>query len=162
EETPNHIAKNRYIDMTDQVRRMPVAFVIVVDQSNINDVLIALSNSSRMRFQTTQTHLQRVYGGTTGGGSSPEPGGFAGAAPGPAALGPGSTGKPSAMTPGIAMGGAPMSPSAMTGQPRMMGVGAGSDIRAGGSGRPTEGPASTSGPASTPSSGGEVQHAGLV
>ncbi len=61
EVTENGIVKPRYIDLTDQVRRIPLAVVMVIDQNNLPDVLCAFSNSSRMRFQVTQYHWKRVY-----------------------------------------------------------------------------------------------------
>lgn len=60
--TINGLMRERYIAVTDQVRRMPVAILLVVDQSNLQDVLAAFSNSQRMRFQITQYHWQRFYG----------------------------------------------------------------------------------------------------
>ena len=50
--------RKRYIERTEQVRRMPVGLVLVVDQAFVNDVLIALGNSP-LRFQITQTQWQR-------------------------------------------------------------------------------------------------------
>lgn len=61
EVTPNGVQKLRYIDVTDQVRRMPVAVVLVIDQSNLQDVLAAFSNSKRLRFHVTQYHWSRHY-----------------------------------------------------------------------------------------------------
>jgi hypothetical protein len=156
DETPNHVAKTRYIDLTEQVRRMPVAFVIVIDQANVNDVLIALANSPRMRFQTTQTHLQRLYGVVTGGSASePGPsgsssggdtagGGRPGGAPGPGAMMPMGPG------PGMGSGAGPPKPG-LAGGPAP-----------GLAGGPAAPPPSGGSPAGGSSSGGEVQHAGLV
>lgn len=67
----------RYLEVTDQVRRMPVAFVIVVDQMFINDVLTAYSNSP-FRFYIVQSHWKRFHGtlgASTGGGTTPGYGG---------------------------------------------------------------------------------------
>jgi hypothetical protein len=58
--TPNGLAKKRYIDVTDQVRRLPISIVMTMDQASIPDVLVALSNS-KLRFQITQVHWMRVY-----------------------------------------------------------------------------------------------------
>jgi hypothetical protein len=76
--------RNRYLEVTDQVRRMPVAIVLVVDQMFIPDVLVAYSNSP-FRFYTVQTHWRRFHGslsstgmggGMMGGGGMPSmPGG---------------------------------------------------------------------------------------
>jgi hypothetical protein len=51
----------RYIDVTDQVRRMPVALVLVVDQDYMQDVLLSLANSP-LRFQITQVSWNRFRG----------------------------------------------------------------------------------------------------
>ena len=53
--------KKRYIDVTEQVRRMPVALVLVVDQMYLQDTLVAYANSS-LRFQVTQYHWKRFRG----------------------------------------------------------------------------------------------------
>jgi hypothetical protein len=65
--TPNGLNKKRYIDVTDQVRRLPITIVMTMDQTSIPDVLVALSNS-KLRFQVTQVHWMRVYNlpGNTG------------------------------------------------------------------------------------------------
>jgi hypothetical protein len=58
--TENHkIPLRRYYELTDEVRRVPVAVVLIVDISNINDVLSAFANS-RLRFQVTQAVWNRV------------------------------------------------------------------------------------------------------
>jgi hypothetical protein len=63
--------RRRYVDVTDQVRRMPVALVIVVDQDYMQDVLLSLANSP-LRFQVTQVTWNRFRGkldyGPGGGG----------------------------------------------------------------------------------------------
>jgi hypothetical protein len=59
--TANGLIKYRYLDITPQVRRMPIGMVLVVDQAHVQDVLTAFANS-RLRIQTTQWHLQRVRG----------------------------------------------------------------------------------------------------
>jgi hypothetical protein len=53
--------RKRYLEWTDQVRRVPVALVLVVDQMFIPDVLIAYANSD-FRFWTVQTHWKRFHG----------------------------------------------------------------------------------------------------
>ncbi|MDB5312963.1 MAG: hypothetical protein JWO38_7165 [Gemmataceae bacterium] len=68
--------KRRYIEVTQQVRRMPVAISVVIDQSYIQDLLLAYANSP-LRFQITQVHWER-FRGTMGGGSAGGPGGSAG------------------------------------------------------------------------------------
>ncbi len=66
--------KKRYIDVTNQIRRMPVAITIVVDQAYIQDVLLAYANLP-MRFQITQYHWQRFRGNLgSGAGGSGGPG----------------------------------------------------------------------------------------
>jgi hypothetical protein len=62
--------KKRYIDVTNSVRRMPVAVAVIVDQANMQEVLVAFANSP-LRFQITQVDWQRFRGklsDTTGGG----------------------------------------------------------------------------------------------
>ena len=63
--------KKRYIDVTDQIRRMPVAITVIVDQAYMQDVLLAYANMP-MRFQVTQYHWQRFRGslGASAGGST--------------------------------------------------------------------------------------------
>ncbi len=69
--------KKRYLVVNDQVRRMPVGIVVVVDQAYMQDVLLAFANSP-LRFQITQVTWTRFRGTLTGlnpGGSTGEPGG---------------------------------------------------------------------------------------
>jgi hypothetical protein len=61
--------KKRYLDITKEVRRMPVAIVLVVDQSYIQDVLLAFSNSP-LRFQITQLSWTRFRGTLAGTAAS--------------------------------------------------------------------------------------------
>lgn len=69
--------KKRYVDVTDQVRRMQIAFTVVIDQQYITDVMIAYANSP-LRFEGVQYHWKRASGLTsstnTTGGSSGIPG----------------------------------------------------------------------------------------
>jgi hypothetical protein len=57
--------KKRYINASEQVRRMPVGMVVVVDQAYMQDVLLALTNSP-LRFQITQTTWTRFRGSLSG------------------------------------------------------------------------------------------------
>jgi hypothetical protein len=50
--------KKRYLEVNEQIRRMPVAIVVVVDQAYVNDLLVAYSNSP-LRFLETQVQQQR-------------------------------------------------------------------------------------------------------
>jgi hypothetical protein len=85
--TPNGIRRNRYIAVTDQVRHMPVAMSLVVEQSHLQDLLTAVANS-RLRIQITQVQWKRSEGykrGTMvasapapGSGGEARPGGFLG------------------------------------------------------------------------------------
>jgi hypothetical protein len=96
---------NRYVDVTAQVRRLPVAMVVTVDQAHIQDFLTAFANS-RLRIQTTQVHWQHSYEpikpgsyefGTEGGAMMAGPGGG------------GDADRPGGMVPGVGpagMGGA--------------------------------------------------------
>ncbi len=93
--------KKRYIDVTDQVRRMPVGMVLVVDQMFLQDTLVAFANSS-LRFQVTQYHWKRFRGtlsnatdpsgGGDGGELSGNPGGPGGMMPGMSGMMPGGPG----------------------------------------------------------------------
>ena len=60
--------KKRYLERTEQVRRMPIGMDLVVDQAYVNDVLIALGNSP-LRIQITQTQWQRFREQLTVAGS---------------------------------------------------------------------------------------------
>jgi hypothetical protein len=53
--------KDRYAVVTKQVRRMPVAVVLLVDQMFVQDALVAYANSP-LRFQITQYHWKRFRG----------------------------------------------------------------------------------------------------
>jgi hypothetical protein len=88
--TPNGLEMNRYIDLSDQVRRIPVAVVMIVDQAYVPDVLTALANS-QLRMWTTQVYWQHVQGirqqnaesaMVAGGGPPPGAGGFGPPRPG--------------------------------------------------------------------------------
>jgi hypothetical protein len=59
--TDNGVPRSRYLEKNEQVRRMPVAITLVVDQAHVQDVLRALANS-RLRFQDTQVHMERFRG----------------------------------------------------------------------------------------------------
>lgn len=82
--TANGLLKNRYIEVTPAVRRLPVALVLIVDQHHVQEVLTAFANS-KLRIQTTQVHWDRSYENVrppeeaatmeTAGGSTPGMGG---------------------------------------------------------------------------------------
>jgi hypothetical protein len=55
------LKRERYLDFTDQVRWMPVAMVLIVDQGYMQDVQTAVVNS-RLRIQPTQIAFHRAYG----------------------------------------------------------------------------------------------------
>ena len=57
--TPNGLERNRYYQVNNQVRRLPLGLVLVVDQAHIQDVLTAFINS-RLRIQTTQVHWHHI------------------------------------------------------------------------------------------------------
>ena len=100
--------KKRYIDVTDQVRRMPVALVLVVDQMYLQDTLVAFANSS-LRFQVTQYHWKRFRGtlasaADSSGSAGPDGGDTVGTAP-PGYSGGG--GPPSSSSPSGAYSGGP-------------------------------------------------------
>ena len=72
--------KERYIDATDQVRRMPVGIVILVDQMYLQDALVAYANST-LRFQITQYHWKRFRGTLSAGNTDGYPAGDEGYGP---------------------------------------------------------------------------------
>ena len=61
--------KKRYIEVTNEVRRMPVAIAVIVDQAYMQDVLLAFVNSP-LRFQITQVTWARFRGTIAGGNTS--------------------------------------------------------------------------------------------
>jgi hypothetical protein len=61
--------RRRYVEITPQVRRMPVAIMVVVDQAYIQDMLLAFANSP-LRFQITQVTWHRFRGNLGGTGSA--------------------------------------------------------------------------------------------
>ncbi len=114
--TPNQIRRNRYVLSNDQVRRVPIAFSIVLDQAYRNEVLAAVANS-RLRIQTTQVywaHRDDVPPATAGGGyGNLRPGGDWSRRPGSPMGGMGPDGMgPSPMGPG-GLGPPPMGPGGM-------------------------------------------------
>lgn len=59
--TVNGLRRDRYLQTTETSRALPVAMVLIVDQANIPDVLVAVADS-RMRIQTTQVTFAHVRG----------------------------------------------------------------------------------------------------
>ncbi|MBL8823875.1 MAG: hypothetical protein JNJ77_14915 [Planctomycetia bacterium] len=58
--SPNQgIPLKRYVEVSSQLRRMPVALVMVVDATAITDVIAAMSNS-RLRFQVTMAPWTKI------------------------------------------------------------------------------------------------------
>jgi hypothetical protein len=55
--------KKRYVDATPQVRLLPVAMVVIVDQAHVPDVLAAVSNSN-LKLWTTQVTWSHASGVT--------------------------------------------------------------------------------------------------
>ncbi|QEL16896.1 hypothetical protein [Limnoglobus roseus] len=70
--------RKRYVEINQQLRRVPVAMTLIVDQMYMNEVLIAYANSP-LRFETVQYSWQRftesldqpAAGGAYPGGSAP-------------------------------------------------------------------------------------------
>jgi hypothetical protein len=60
EKTKNGLPKNRYVDVSDQVRRMPIGIAVVIDQEFIPEFLTVVANS-KLRIQTTQVYWQRFH-----------------------------------------------------------------------------------------------------
>lgn len=96
--------KKRYVKRTDDVRRMPVAVSVVIDNDYTNDLMVAYTNSP-LHFQITQTQWARfkstlppISGATSTGGTTPS-----GSTPGSEDGGPGS-GRPG---PGVGIPGIP-------------------------------------------------------
>ncbi|MCS7045207.1 MAG: hypothetical protein NZO58_02505 [Gemmataceae bacterium] len=58
---PNGVLKDRYLEVSDQSRRVPVAIAMIVDQDHINRVLTAFNNS-KLRFLMTQVLVNRYSG----------------------------------------------------------------------------------------------------
>jgi hypothetical protein len=69
--TKNGLDRKRYNEVTDQVRRMPVALVLLVDQDFVQDVLRSLANS-KLRMQTTQVYWTHPDTFKPGGGGRPD------------------------------------------------------------------------------------------
>lgn len=80
-ETVVEAHRKRYVELTAQVRRMPVAITVVTDQAYVQDVLLAYANSP-LRFQITQVHWKRFQGTLTGTGTGPGSDGGAGSSEG--------------------------------------------------------------------------------
>jgi hypothetical protein len=60
DQTKNGIEKNRYMSSSKQVRRIPVALAVVMDQAYVDDFLTVVANS-KLRIQTTQVYWQRFH-----------------------------------------------------------------------------------------------------
>jgi hypothetical protein len=54
----NGVLFDRYIEVTDQSRRVPVGIALIVDQDHVDRVLTAFNNS-KLRFLTTQVLINR-------------------------------------------------------------------------------------------------------
>jgi hypothetical protein len=82
--TPNGLISERYLEVTQQARRIPVAVVLIVDQQHVERVQTAFTDSS-LRFLLTQVVMNRYPGSMrpaepTDPNAAPTP---AGAPPGP-------------------------------------------------------------------------------
>jgi len=55
--TLNGLEINRYTDVGDQVRHMPVAMAVVIDEEHLPELLAAFANS-KLHIQITQYHWQ--------------------------------------------------------------------------------------------------------
>ena len=99
--------RDRYVEVTEQSRRIPVAVVLIVDQDHVDRVLTTFNNS-RLRFLETQVLLNH-YGGSLqppaaepkdGPGVNPNPfkfgSGFPGTGPREGPKGPGGQPQPGA------------------------------------------------------------------
>jgi hypothetical protein len=131
--SPNHrVPLKRYLEVSGEVRRLPVALVMVVESNAVNEVLTSLANS-RLRYQVTlapwKRHPSLGRPGSSGSPGSPEAGG------GGAGAGLGGAGGGGAIGGGNILGGAGS------------GGGAGASLGPGGAGRPgAPDPAGSRGP----------------
>jgi hypothetical protein len=57
----NGVLKDRYLEVSEQSRRVPVGVALIVDQDHIDRVLTSFNNS-KLRFLTTQVLLNRYSG----------------------------------------------------------------------------------------------------
>lgn len=85
--SPNNFERQRYLQRTDQVRRLPIRIDCLIDQAYLQDLLVALANS-RLRLQVTQVEWQRArdvpaYSTTTSGTTASGPPGAGGRMPPP-------------------------------------------------------------------------------
>lgn len=80
--SPNGVTFTRYVELTRQARRVPVALVLIVDQEHVGRVLASLTNS-KMRFLTTQVLINRYPHSIRPPieGSKVKPGDFSGSYP---------------------------------------------------------------------------------
>jgi hypothetical protein len=53
--TKNGLSINRYVDVSESVRHMPVGMVVIVDENHLPELLGAFANS-KLHIQTTQYH----------------------------------------------------------------------------------------------------------
>ncbi len=58
--TPLGLKRKRYLDTTEQVRRLPFGMVLIADESYFTDILEATANSP-LRIQLTQFHWSRSH-----------------------------------------------------------------------------------------------------
>ena len=122
---PNTLAalrRDRYLHRTEQVRRMPIAVVLVVDQAHIQDVERAFANSN-LRFQNVQFHWTRFRGAINLGPTSPSMTTDPGKKP-PGEVNPGSAGAPrpggGTSAAGESLGPLPTAPNPQFGRPNYM------------------------------------------
>jgi hypothetical protein len=109
----NGLPRSRYAMITDQVRLMPVAMKLTVDQAYVQDVLTAVANS-RLRIEVTQVQEERAHGVVLAsspskpaeGGETPMPGGMGGGKlrPGGFQVPGGRSGPPPGGFPGVGFG----------------------------------------------------------
>lgn len=114
-ELPHGYWTNRYIDVTDPSRRIPVAIALIVEQDHVNRVLTHFNNS-KLRFLQTQVLLNHYSTSLQPGGQEKKEGG-----PGPGGKDPkfGGLGGGFGVPPGGPMGGGPMGSG--SGQPSTAG-----------------------------------------
>jgi hypothetical protein len=57
----NGVLKERYLEVSEQSRRVPIGLALIVDQDHVDRVLTAFNNS-KLRFLTTQVLLNHYHG----------------------------------------------------------------------------------------------------
>jgi hypothetical protein len=73
----HRMERNRYIQVTEQCKHMPVGMVLVLEQTYLQDALVAVANSP-LRIQITQVGFRHLTGLAATGGGYASPGNYPG------------------------------------------------------------------------------------